>query len=256
MVDGPYPSHRAWHPRGISRPWSWGSLAWQSTSSSSTVPTGQRKGAAGNTEWADECVGSDWGTPWVGAPTAPQSLGHEHVLLRLLGDSPTDLFWGEGLAWGRWLVSHHRVKVWSVALHRVPEDHVYYPIAERSSRGLVGILQCSTPRISPCTMGWVLCCLPQLAHVSGYSAPQAFWVSRSMPGEPFSLWVDLGVHQLGTIWWSPHWHRWEEGQTLLQGAYNSAVRPSDSLSQSDPQRASQCIHWIGGHYEGLWSRRG
>jgi hypothetical protein len=31
-----------------------------------------------------------------GAPAAPPSSGHEHILLRLLGDSPIGLFWGEG----------------------------------------------------------------------------------------------------------------------------------------------------------------
>jgi hypothetical protein len=39
--------------------------------------------------------------PWGGAPAAPPSPGHEHVLLRLLGDSPVDLVWGGGPAGDR-----------------------------------------------------------------------------------------------------------------------------------------------------------
>jgi hypothetical protein len=53
------------------------------------------------------------------------TVGHEHILFRLLGDSPTGLFQGKGPTGGRWLALHHRVKNWSITLHRVREDSVF-----------------------------------------------------------------------------------------------------------------------------------
>jgi hypothetical protein len=173
--------------------WSWASSAWQSTIPSSTTWPCQHRAVPGNREWAHECARAEWGALWGRTSIAPQLPGHEHVLLRLLGSSSTSLFWGKGLAWGRWLAPHHRIKIWYVTLHRVPKDSVCYPVAERSSRGLVGIVYHNTATRSPCVMGWVPSCFLWSPPISGYNTPQAFRVPGSAPGELFYVWVHPGV---------------------------------------------------------------
>jgi hypothetical protein len=49
---------------------------------------------------------------------------HEDVLLGVLVNSPTTILRGKGPTCGRRLALHHRIKVRSASLYRVPEDYV------------------------------------------------------------------------------------------------------------------------------------
>jgi hypothetical protein len=136
---------------------------------------------------------AEWGTPWSRSSATPPALGHEHVLLWFCGNSSADLFWGKGHAGCRWLAPHHRIKVQLVTLHRVPENSLCHTTAERSSKGLVGIIYRSATSRSPCGMGWVSRRIPWSPLLSGHCASQAGWVSRVTPGEPFCVWLHSGV---------------------------------------------------------------
>jgi hypothetical protein len=101
MIDGANLSHqgcRTWHPRGIRRlwAWTWASPVWQPTTTS-TTHTYLHQAVAGNSEWAHDSACVEWGTPWSGSPVAPLAAGHEHVLLKLSGNSSADLFWAKDL---------------------------------------------------------------------------------------------------------------------------------------------------------------
>jgi hypothetical protein len=63
-------------------------------------------------------------TSWGRTATAPLRAGHEHLILRLLGDSPTTLLWSKGPTLGIRLAPHHRIKVQPASLYRVSEDSV------------------------------------------------------------------------------------------------------------------------------------
>jgi hypothetical protein len=55
-------------------------------------------------------------------------------------NSPAIVLQGKGPAQGRRLAPHHRIKVWSASLYRVPEDSVCSSASQRLSRVLVGII--------------------------------------------------------------------------------------------------------------------
>jgi hypothetical protein len=101
---------------------------------------------------------------WSGSPAAPLVAGHEHVLLRLFGNSSVDLSWGKRPARCKWLAPHHWIKIWLVTLHKVPEDSVCRTTAERSNRGLVGIIYRNTASRSPRGVGWVPHCIALCDH--------------------------------------------------------------------------------------------
>jgi hypothetical protein len=148
----------------------------------------------------------------------PSIPGHEHVLLIVLCDSSGTLLWGKGLTWGRLLAPHYRVKIQPASLYRVSKDSVCRSVAQRSSRGLVGIIHSRTSSRSPCAMGQVPHRFPWPPPVNGHNAPQACRVSRSIAGEPFCL----STFRSSTIWHSMEVTMW----ILMQRRSSSFARGS------------------------------
>jgi hypothetical protein len=210
MADGAYESHwwgHTQHPQGIHLMWA---RAWtrpmRQCITSTTVSVGQPWVVADDAEWAHEDAHGKWSTLWGRPPAAPSTAGHEHLILRLFGDSPTTLLRGEGPTWGRRLAPHHQIKVRSALLYRVSEDSVCRLAAQRLSRSLVGIIHHRITNWSPRSIGQVLHHFLWPSPLGGPHVPQAVRVPQHAIGKPLCLWVLYGVQQPCTLQGAPHWH--------------------------------------------------